>query len=132
MRGLYYKGAKDKDGSKLPEGEIRSDPWVVIETVARAVSILERLHPHQLLFPVRIEPYHLLSGRTSKRGGSARTDGSITEDLAAFTAWVNGNCCRLGRADAIPGDEHGPLHASRFRRTLACAHSVMTGERYDP
>jgi hypothetical protein len=91
----------------------------VIETVARAISVLERLHPHQLLFPVRIEPYHLLSGRTSKRSGSARTDGSITEDLAAFTAWVNGNSRRLGRADAIPGDEHGPLHASRFRRTLA-------------
>lgn len=119
MRGLYYKGAKDKDGSKLPEGEIRRDPWVVIETVARAIGVLERLHPHQLLFPVRIEPYHLLSGRTTKRSGSARTDGSITEDLAAFTAWVNGNCRRLGRADAIPGDEHGPLHASRFRRTLA-------------
>ena len=119
MRGLYYKGAKDKDGSKLPEGEIRRDPWVVTETVARAISVLERLHPHQLLFPVRIEPYHLLSGRTSKRSGSARTDGSIAEDLAAFTAWVNDNCDRLCRADAIPDDEHGSLHASRFRRTLA-------------
>jgi hypothetical protein len=119
MRGLYYKGAKDKDGSKLPEGEIRRDPWVVTETVARAISVLERLHPHHLLFPIRIEPYHLLSGRTSKRSGSARTDGSITEDLAAFTAWVNGNCARLGRADAITDDEHGSLHASRFRRTLA-------------
>jgi hypothetical protein len=119
MRRLHYKGVKDKDGSKLPEGEIRRDPWVVIETVARAISVLERLHPHQLLFPTRIEPYHLLSGRTHKRSGNARTDGSITEDLAAFTAWVNGNCRRLGRADAIPDDEHGSLHSSRFRRTLA-------------
>jgi hypothetical protein len=119
MRGLHYKGVKDKDGSKLPEGEIRRDPWVVIETVARAISVLERLHPHQLLFPTRIEPYHLLSGRTCRRSGNARTDGSITEDLAAFTAWVNGNCRRLGRADAIPDDEHGSLHSSRFRRTLA-------------
>ena len=107
MRGLHYKGVRDKDGSKLPEGEIRRDPWVVIETVARAISVLERLHPHQLLFPTRIEPYHLLSGRTHKRSGNARTDGSVTEDLAAFTAWVNGSCRRLGRADAIPDDGHG-------------------------
>jgi hypothetical protein len=119
MRGLHYKGVKDKDGSKLPEGEIRRDPWVVIQIVARAISVLERLHPHQLLFPTRIEPYHLLSGRIHKRSGNARTDGSITDDLAAFTAWVNGNCRRLGRADAIPDDEHGSLHSSRFRRTLA-------------
>ena len=119
MRGLHYKGVKDKDGSKLPEGEIRRDPWVVIETVARAISVLERLHPHQLLFPTRIEPYHLLSGRTYKRTGNARTDGSITEDLTAFTAWVNDSCRQLSRADAMPDDEHGSLHASRFRRTLA-------------
>jgi integrase len=119
MRGLYFKGARDKDGSKLPEGETRRDPWVVIEPVARAISVLERLHPHQLLFPTRIEPYHLLSGRTHKRSGNARTDGSITEDLAAFTDWVNESCRRLGRPDAIPADRHGPLHSSRFRRTLA-------------
>jgi hypothetical protein len=26
MEGIYFKGAEDKDGSKIPEGEPRTDP----------------------------------------------------------------------------------------------------------
>ncbi|WP_240509211.1 hypothetical protein [Streptomyces agglomeratus] len=51
MEGLYFKGAEDENGNKIPEGQPREDPWVVLEIVARAVTVLERLHPHPLLFP---------------------------------------------------------------------------------
>src|SRR5690349_9907678 len=49
MTGLYFKDAQHEDGSKIPEGQIRPDPWVIIEIVANAVTVLERLHPSQLL-----------------------------------------------------------------------------------
>ncbi|MFE5088095.1 hypothetical protein [Streptomyces mirabilis] len=55
MKGLYFKGAEDEDGNKVPEGKIRPDPWVVIETVTRAIAVLERLHPNTLLFPALIK-----------------------------------------------------------------------------
>ncbi|MGH3169842.1 MAG: MMPL family transporter [Trebonia sp.] len=34
--------------------------------------------------------------------------------------------------EAIPPDPNGAIGTTRFRRSLACAHSVMTGELYDP
>ncbi|MFF2185091.1 hypothetical protein [Streptomyces sp. NPDC058155] len=118
MEGLYFKGAADKDGSKIPEGEFRHDPWVVVEIVARAVGVLERLHPSPLLFPTRIEAY-LKRPQGGKRLGEARQDGDINKDLAAFVTWVNTECERRGRADRIPDDGRGRLKGSRFRRTLA-------------
>ncbi|MFF3847932.1 hypothetical protein [Streptomyces sp. NPDC002328] len=120
MTGRHYKNAVDADGNKLPAGAPRRDPWGVIAPVVRAAAVLERLHPHPLLFPNRLTPYqqHL---RDTKRQGEARTDGQIARDLTAFVTWINGECRRLGRADVIPSDENGLLAASRFRRTLACA-----------
>lgn len=118
MRGLYYKNAVDKDGNKLPAGALRRDPWVVVKVAAQAVTVLERLHPHQLLFPNWIEP-HLHRYSSTKRHGNARTDQSIGDDIAAFVTWVNDECRRQGRTDLIPPDGKGRLSASRFRRTLA-------------
>ncbi|MCY0927898.1 hypothetical protein OTB20_17090 [Streptomyces sp. H27-H1] len=118
MEGLYFKGAKDKDGNKIPEGMIRPDPWVVIEVVARAVAVMERLHDSPLLFPKHIKPY-LMRAASWKRQGGARTSTPIGDDLAGFTAWVNTECQVLGRTDLIPDDGRGRLTASRFRRTLA-------------
>ena len=45
-----FKGAIDADGNAIPGGEIRAHPWHVIEPVNAAVSIMERLHPYDLLF----------------------------------------------------------------------------------
>ncbi|MFJ3932656.1 hypothetical protein [Streptomyces sp. NPDC090029] len=115
MGGRYYKNAVDTDGNKLPQGEERADPWVVVAPVARAVHILERLHTSPLLFPTRIEDYH----RPSTRLGTARDVQKAAEDITAFTRWVNSYCTRLGRTDAIPDDRHGSLAPSRLRRTLA-------------
>lgn len=117
VRGRYYKNAVDADGNKLPDGELRRDPWVVVEIVARAIDVLERLHPHSLLFSTWLEPYR--RRQTLKRQGSARTDDSIALDLAAFVHWVNEECRSRGRTDGIPADQSGPLAPSRFRRTLA-------------
>ncbi|MFF1717216.1 hypothetical protein [Streptomyces sp. NPDC058268] len=118
MEGLYFKGATDQDGNKIPEGQPRRDPWVIVELVARAVKILERLHPNPLLFPIRIEAY-LKRPEGGKRLGEARRDNDINKDLAAFVTWVNTECDRRGRTDRIPDDGRGSLKGSRFRRTLA-------------
>ncbi|MFD7627546.1 hypothetical protein ACFV7Q_16155 [Streptomyces sp. NPDC059851] len=118
IEGLYFKGAEDENGHKIPEGQARPDPWVVIEPVARAVEVLERLHPSHLLFPNRIQPHH--GGiKDPKRRGAARTDRGIAGDIEAFVVWVNDACSREGRTDVIPDDARGPLAPSRFRRTLA-------------
>jgi len=118
MNGVFYKNAVDADGNKLPAGALRRDPWVTVELVAQAIDVLERLHPHPLLFPTRIEPHHRRLS-TTKRHGDARTDSSIAEDLADFVTWVNDECRRRSRSDLIPPDGKGRLSASRFRRTLA-------------
>ncbi|MEU5108170.1 hypothetical protein AB0H07_38935 [Streptomyces sp. NPDC021354] len=118
MEGIYFKGAEDEDGNKIPEGEPRPDPWVVIEIVARAVAVMERLHPRPLIFPSSIEP-HYRHWDNTKRHGHARTLHGIHKDLTAFVTWVNSHCENLGRTDAIPPDRHGSLAPSRFRRTLA-------------
>jgi integrase len=118
MTGLYFKSAEDEDGNKIPEGQIRPDPWVVIDLVATAVAVLERLHPSELLFPTMLEPRNKRRGDV-KRLGEARGTTSITKDLEDFRAWVNTYCQRHKRADHIPDDGHGALTPSRFRRTLA-------------
>jgi integrase len=51
LSGRNWKGAVDEHGAKLAEGQERTDPWVVVEPVARAVAVLERLHDQPLLFP---------------------------------------------------------------------------------
>jgi hypothetical protein len=118
MEGLYFKGAEDENGNKLPEGEVRHDPWVVIELVAQAVEVIERLHPRPLIFPRSLEP-RVKAYAGQKRRGQARTGSALIIDLAAFTAWVNAYCAGHGRTDTIPEDKDGPLTPSRFRRTLA-------------
>lgn len=117
MEGVYFKGATDEDGNVIPQGQIRKDPWVVIELVSQAVAVLERLHPSTLLFPIKLD--FRGQNRSLKRQGRARSGKSVSQDLAGFVAWVNAECQRRGRTDSIPDDGRGPLTASRFRRTLA-------------
>jgi len=43
IEGRRFKGARDEQGSKIPEGEQRRDPWVAAEKAAHAVAVLLRL-----------------------------------------------------------------------------------------
>lgn len=118
MDGLYFKGAVDKHGNTIPEGTLREDPWVVIELVADAVKVLERLHPHNLLFPSRLD--HRRQGRrVGTFRGQARSDQGVSDDIQAFVDWINTECTSRGRSDRIPDDGRGTLKPSRLRRTLA-------------
>ncbi|MFJ1753314.1 hypothetical protein [Kitasatospora sp. NPDC088134] len=113
INGLKWKGATAEDGTKIPEGQVRDEPWGAVEVVALAVGVLERLHDGELLFPA----WTVQDGRTS-REDEARTFGPINADLNRFVAWVNSYCGQNGREDVIPVDPQN-LTTRRFRRTLA-------------
>lgn len=115
MTGTYFKNAIDGNGNKLPAGAPRRDPWVVVEPVARAVTVLERLHNQPLLFPRTLDPRRRDNKR---RTGEARISTMVAGDLAAFVDWVN-TYCTTRSIDGIPADPHRSLALSRFRRTLA-------------
>ncbi|HXZ78124.1 MAG TPA: hypothetical protein VEH31_45620, partial [Streptosporangiaceae bacterium] len=34
ISGRKFKGARDSEGEKIPEGEVNYDPWVVVEPTA--------------------------------------------------------------------------------------------------
>ncbi|WP_404870012.1 hypothetical protein ACI1MP_31045 [Kitasatospora griseola] len=118
LTGRHFKGVKDSNGNKIPEGEERRDPWTVIDVVARAVDAVERLHDHRLLFPVHLDPANPI-GALSSRPGEARTSREAPRDIAAFITWVNDFCRTAGLSEAIPPDPHGAIVPARFRRTLA-------------
>ncbi|MET8680053.1 hypothetical protein ABZW18_21330 [Streptomyces sp. NPDC004647] len=121
MNGRRWKGATDEDGTKIPEGEERHDPWTVIELVARAVSVLERLHDRRLLFPVLLDERRNVGGSAARRRpGQALTGSAMGEDITQFIAWVNAYCDSRGwNQERIPDDPAGVISPSRFRRTLA-------------
>jgi integrase len=119
ITGRHFKGVRDTDGGKLPEGQQRDDPWTVVEAVARTITVLERLHGHRLLVPVQLHPYSPI-GSGSTRPGEGRTSRETPNDIRDFIAWVNQYCQETGRpGDQIPPDPHGPIATSRFRKTLA-------------
>ncbi|WP_248511465.1 hypothetical protein [Streptomyces sp. D2-8] len=118
LQGKFFKHAVDANGSKNPEGLVRRDPWVVIEVVAKAVAVLERLHSHRLLFPVWLEQDRQ-DCRDTKRLGEARTDDTLTNDIQRFINWINLQCQTRGRCDGIPTEGLGSPTSSRLRRTLA-------------
>jgi hypothetical protein len=117
LNGVTWKSAKDADGNKIPEGEERTEPWVVAEPVARAVAVLERLHDAPLLFPNQLDDARR---PLTTRGGRGRITSHINKDLAEFVTAINVYCAANGRDDAIPPDPaERNLSSSRFRRTLA-------------
>ncbi|MEU9405823.1 hypothetical protein AB0E08_08965 [Streptomyces sp. NPDC048281] len=121
LRGRHWKGVRDAAGDKMPEGEIRADPWVVTEAVAAAVAVLERLHTSTWLFPATL----FTDGRDGatilrSRVGGSRSETRINHDIAEFLAWVETYCTEHGRSDHIPPDPvHPVIYSARLRRTLA-------------
>lgn len=119
VTGRHFKGVTDEDGNTLPGGEVRSEPWTVIELVDRAVKALEGLHEERLLFT------RSLSARTheaaelelSAEGLHPRI---IRKRIASFMAWANKQANRLDRGhELIPADPQGPITMRRLRRTVA-------------
>jgi hypothetical protein len=121
LHGRKWKGAVDETGAKRAQGEERTDPWVVVEPVARAVAVLERLHDGPLLFPTALLASYGAARRAGDRLGKARTSAAVCRDITGLVAWVNDYCVGRGRDDEqIPPDVSGRLLApSRLRRTLA-------------
>ena len=119
IKGRKFKGAVDGNREKIPEGEIRADPWVVVEETARAVDVLEHLHDQPLLFPSQLNP-SATYGAPGIRPGHGRTNSQMGVDITAFMDWVNNYARENGRTgDVIPPDPEGLISPSRFRRTLA-------------
>ncbi|NKY29915.1 hypothetical protein [Nocardia gamkensis] len=115
MSGTYFKHATDDRGNKIPQGAPRRDPWVVVEPVAEAAAVLERLHDHPLLFANNVARQRYYN---STRKGEARLASIVAKDLESFTTWINTYSVSRG-IDGVPADPQGPLNLSRFRRTLA-------------
>ena len=111
--GLTFKSAVDGEGNTIPGGTVRDHPWYVIEPVAAAVSVIERLHSHNLLFAGAA-----FNPKLSGNRAISRTSTSVV--FQRFIGWCNEAAARIGRPDeAIPEDPDGAITMQRFRRTLA-------------
>lgn len=116
MSGVFFKNAVDEPGNKVPAGLLRRDPWVVVQPVAQAIQVLERLHDEDLLFTHRTDPTR--NYVTRRAGGAARNSQVVSEDTHRFVSFVD-RLCAHHQIDSIPADPHGLLTITRFRRTLA-------------
>ena len=92
MSGVYFKNAVDERGNKVPAGLHRRDPWVVVQPVAQAIQVLERLHDEDLLFTNRTDPTR--NYVTRRAGGAAQNSQVVTDDIHRFVEFVE--LCRSG------------------------------------
>lgn len=119
ITGRHFKGVTDADGNTLPGGEIRPEPWTVIELVDRAVKILEQLHDDRLLFPRSLTVRTLQPAHAEIRAEGLNPNRFIGR-IKAFIDWANATATRLDRPhELIPADPHGPITLRRLRRTVA-------------
>ena len=112
IRGLTFK-KRGGDGNTIVGGVERRNAWYVIEPVARAVNVMEKLHPHELLFPVAA--FDTRAGRSTTV--SAHTN-RVNSNIRGLIDWCNQHADASGRP-VIPPDPNGPVTIRRFRRTVA-------------
>jgi hypothetical protein len=89
--------------------------WAVVSVVATAVTMLESLTDSPWLFPsspMRASAEPIQAGRRLR-------DQVVSGDIESFIAWVNSTFTRPDGSLPSPPDPTKPVHASRFRRTLA-------------
>lgn len=115
LHGTTFKTAIDDAGNTIPAGVDRDQPWMVIEPVARAIAVLERLHSQDVLFSTALlnDKRHPITGNAIRPKIAADLIDSLINrcnDLAA-------RCDRLH--EHIPADPDGRVTLGRFRRTLA-------------
>lgn len=117
VSSLAFKGEDDDAGVPAT--------WVVGESAARAIAVLERLHRDRaadrtdwLFAPIKASPAKASSGRGEN---SAMTLAGTNRQLNRFVAWVNDYCAARGREDGIPDVDGRPWRVTtrQFRRTLA-------------
>ncbi|MEU9662848.1 hypothetical protein [Streptomyces chartreusis] len=119
VTGRHFKGVIDEDGNTLPQGEIRPEPWTVIELVDRAVKVLEQLHDDRLLFP-RSMTVRTLEPAAAEIRAEGLNPNRFIGRIKSFINWANATATRLGRPhELVPADPHGPITLRRLRRTVA-------------
>ena len=117
IQGKTFKGALDNSGNTIPTGLDREHPWLAIAPVAKAIAVMEALHPDSdLLFPAEA---FTAAPALSLQGAAVRPL-MARQRIADFIDWCNETALRLGRTeDVIPPDPEGRVVVRRFRRTLA-------------
>ncbi|MEU6091013.1 hypothetical protein ABZ865_30405 [Streptomyces sp. NPDC047085] len=110
ITGRHFKGVTDKDGNVLPGGEIRPEPWTVIELVDRAVKVLEELRDDRLLFPRSLTVRTREPSQVEVAAEGLKPNVFIRR-IAAFIDWANETATRLGHHhELIPPDPHWADH----------------------
>jgi len=116
IHGNFFKGTRSEHGEPLPDGQARTIPWTVIQPVAQAISVLERIGTPPFLFDIGDPWNNQPSGRTSGR----TTAVTATKRIRRLSAWVNTYTASNNLlSESIPEDPGGPILLSRFRRTIA-------------
>ena len=112
VRGHTFK-KRGGDGNTIRGGVERRNPWYVIEPVARAVKVMEQLHPHEILFPVAA------FGTSSDRPATLSTRTKmVNRNIRDLIKWCNAAAGASGQP-IIPPDPNGPVTMMKFRRTVA-------------
>ena len=99
--------------------EPRDHVWAVIDPVARAIEVVEKLHSRKLLFAATT-----FAIRKPVDGNYAVTDDRINQYIRRLIEWWNLRAGQRGWV-TIPAEPEGPtgrvpnVTASRFRRTVA-------------
>jgi integrase len=93
--------------------------WVVGESAARAVQVLEALQPpgtDDLFARLEHSP-----GSKSTHTTATLINTATNAQMNNFLAWINAYCARNGRDDTVPDVNKQPWHLStrQWRRTLA-------------
>ncbi|MEV7145392.1 hypothetical protein AB0O05_02695 [Streptomyces sp. NPDC093084] len=113
LTGRHFKNVLDADGATKPAGEIRPEPWTVIELVHRAVTVLGDLSTDDLLFPrsLSANPH----ARQQAHGGAAISTHTANNRITYFAAFANCLAESLGRDhEMIPDDPAGLLVISYY------------------
>ncbi|MFG2917020.1 hypothetical protein ACGF0D_29550 [Kitasatospora sp. NPDC048298] len=116
ITGRHFSGVRDKDGNTQVGGEIREDPWIVIEPVHQAVAVLEELTDERFLLP------HSLTTKPKpvEIPLPVASQDMVTAWIAKFIAWANEQSQLHDRPhEFIPEDPDGAVVLVRFRRTVA-------------
>lgn len=113
---IFMSGQQVKTRPQRRERSPQTIPWVVIDQVAHAVSILEDLATGEMLFPTgEICSMQWIDDTVS----SSRRPSSINNDIATFINWFNTDIAPATGHPVIGEDPHGTISAQRLRRTLA-------------